>query len=302
MKRKVLIYFILALMVLSSCGGGEEKPKVSDKKEKVPEELVKIQESSGTVMEDIEKIMEKIEEPIFVEAKEEGEEKEEQESGQEESSGGGGEEGGQSEGQGGQQPLIPMEEKTYEEKKEEENIKKQEEIEKMWMELSKKVEGIHTSWNNYKITAIEEGVDTKALAKTEDSLNNLTIATGKKELMNSLKEGNEMILSLGDFFDVYKGNIQGDLDRLIYTSTETYLKALEENWDKAKSVALEYEEYFSRLRQKIELEKKDEKYLDTLEISIRDLINSLKYKDTDLVKIKRDVVLKNIEKINEVAK
>ncbi|MBS4539050.1 hypothetical protein GOQ27_11295 [Clostridium sp. D2Q-11] len=297
MKRKALIFFILALIILSSCSQQAEQPKTDEKKDKVSEELVKIQESNKTAIEDLEKIMEKVEEPIFVEVKDEADKKQEEESGGGETGGSEGQEQGQ-----GQQPLIPPEEKTYEEKKEEENIKKQEEIEKMWMSLSTKVEGIHNSWNNFKITAIEEGVDTKSIATTDSALNSLTIAIGKKELMTSIKEGNKMTLSLANYFDVYKGNVQGDFNRITYTVTETYIQALEDNWDKAQSIALEYEEYFSRLRQKIELEKKDEKLLDTLEISIRDLISSLKYKDADLVKIKRGVVLTNIERVNEAAK
>ncbi|MBS4534515.1 hypothetical protein GOQ29_02680 [Clostridium sp. D2Q-14] len=305
MNKKILIYFILALIILSSCGNKEEKPNANNDKEKVPEELGKMQENSKTIIEDIEGIMKKTEEPIFVETK-----KEEKKEGQEDQSegsesegqGGGQEESGGGQQQGQQQPPEPTEEKSYEEKKKEENIKKQEEIEKMWMKLELIVSGVHTSWNNYKISAMEGGVNTKSLEATDKALNNLTINVGNKEIMTSLKEINKLIFSLANFFDIYKGHIDGDLNRLYYTASEVYIQSLEESWDKAQKVASEYEEYFSMLRQKIDLEKKDEKYLNKLEVSMKDLIDSLQYQDPNLVKIKREVVLQNIEKLNEVAK
>lgn len=306
MKRKILIYFILALIILSSCGKEEEKPKAENDKEKVSEELGKIQENSKSLIEDIEAIMEKTEEPIFVETKEEEEKKkseepEGQEGGESEGQQGGGQEGGE-ESQGQEQPSQTGEEKSYEEKKQQESVKRQEEIEKMWMELEPKISGIHTSWNIYKVTAIEEGANTKSIEATDEALNNLTINLGKKELIGSLKEGNKVIFSLANFFDIYKGSIEGNSNRLVYTANETYIQALENNWEKAQTVAGEYEEYFSVLRQKIELEEKDQKHLDKLEASMKDLIDSIQYQDANLVKIKRDIILENIEKVNEVAK
>lgn len=296
MKRKGLIFVILILLILTSCGKKEEESEIKEE-EKVSEELSKIQEKTEKIIEDIEKIIEEDEKPLFVEEKKKDEEKD--------SSGQGGESGDSSGGESGSseqsQALVPPEEKTYEEKKQEEKIKRDEKIEKDWMDLSKSIEKIHKEFSKYKIKAIEEGINTDTISQTENHLNNLTIAIGKKEKINSLKQADKLIFSLGNYFDLYKGNIEGDLNRITYTMREAYLYAVEEDFESAKKVAIEYESYFSILRQKIDIDKKDKKHLDTLEISIKDLINSLKYNDADLVKIKRDVVLDNIDKIKEVA-
>ncbi|WP_165442877.1 hypothetical protein [Senegalia massiliensis] len=309
MKRKVLIVCLISLFLLSSCTKKEESTEMKENKEKIPEELTQVQENNAKIIEEIEKIMEEEEEPIFVEEKEEKDKKEEEDSekeqdSQEQGSGTGGQSAGQSGGSqdsGNPQSVMPPEEKTYEEKKEEEKIKRYEKIEKNWMDLSKTIEKIHTSWSKYKVKAMEKGINTDTLSQTENYLNNLTIAVGKKEKINSLKQSDKLIFSLGNYFDLYKGNIEGDLNRITYIAREIYLYALEEDFEKAKQISKEYESYFSMLRQKINIEKKDEKHLYTLEISLKDLINSLNYKDVNLVKIKRDVVLDNIEKIKEVA-
>lgn len=310
MKRKVLILCLIILFLLSSCTKKEESTEMKENKEKIPEELTQVQENVGKVIEEIEKIMEEEEKPIFVEEKDKKEEEdsEKEQDSQQQGQGSDSSSGGQSEGQSGgsqgsenPQSVIPPEEKTYEEKKEEEKIKKYEKIEKNWMDLSKTIEKIHTNWGKYKVKAMEKGINTDTISQTENHLNNLTIAVGKKEKINSLKQSDKLIFSLGNYFDLYKGNIEGDLNRITYIAREIYLYALEEDFEKAKQVSKEYESYFSMLRQKINIEKKDEKHLYTLEISIKDLINSLNYKDINLVKIKRDVVLDNIEKIKEVA-
>jgi len=309
MKRKVLILCLIIAFLLSSCTKKEESTEMKENKEKIPEELTQVQENNAKIIEKIEKIMEEEEEPIFVEEKEEKDKKEEEDSEKEQDSQDqGSDSGGQSEGQSGgsqgsgnPQSVMPPEEKTYEEKKKEEKIKRDEKIEKKWMDLSKTIEKIHNSWSKYKVKAMEKGINTDTLSQTENYLNQLTIALGKKEKINSLKQSDKLIFSLGNYFDLYKGNIEGDLNRITYIAREIYLYSLEEDFENAKQISKEYESYFSMLRQKINIEKKDEKYLQTLQISIKDLINSLNYKDVNLVKIKRDVVLDNIEKIKEVA-
>ncbi|MGO1371556.1 MAG: hypothetical protein ACTHVE_06830 [Senegalia sp. (in: firmicutes)] len=301
MKRKTLILCILILIIFTSCTKKEDTEIKEE--EKVSEKLSQMEEKTKKIIENIEKIVEEDEKPLFVEEKENDEKESE-----EDSSGQGGdseESGSSSAGESGSseqsQALVQPEEKTYEEKKEEEKIKRDEKIEKDWMDLSKEIEKIHKDFNKYKIEAIEEGINSDIVSQTENHLNNLTIAIGKKEKINSLKQADKLIFSLGNYFDLYKGNVEGDLNRITYTMREAYLYALEDNFENANKVAIEYESYFSMLNQKIDIEKKDKKHLDTLQVSIKDLINSLKYNDPDLVKIKRDIVLENVKKIKEIA-
>lgn len=302
MKRKTLILCILILLTLTACTKKEDTEIKEG--EKVSETLSQMDEKTKKIIEDIEKIIEEDEKPLFVEEKEDGEkESEEKNSSSQEgdSKESGSSSAGESDSSEQSQAVVPPKEKTYEEKKEEEKIKRDEKIEKDWMDLSKEIEKIHKDFNKYKIEAIEEGINSDIVSQTENHLNNLTIAIGKKEKINSLKQADKLIFSLGNYFDLYKGNVEGDLNRITYTMREAYLYALEDNFENAKKVAIEYESYFSMLNQKIDIEKKDKKHLDTLQVSIKDLINSLKYNDADLVKIKRDIVLENVKKIKEIA-
>ena len=293
--KKYIIFSLLGLMIMTSCAEEAQKPKSQDAKEQVNKSLEKIQGDTETLIEDIEKIMEISKKPITVM---EDEKKKEDNPDNPQND----QENSESSESQKKESEDKKKEKTYEEKKRDELIKRKEEAEKSWMKAYEQVKKLHNQLNDYKIIAIKDGANDKAIASLDNAINNLTIAIENKNELESLIRANHVTFSLANFFDMYKGNIEGDLNRIRYSSREVYIESLKDDFKKAKEEGQKSPEYYTRLSQRIKLDKEDEKMLDMLNLSIKDLINVIQYNNKELIKVKRDVVLKNIDAIKEAAK
>ncbi len=295
-----IIYFTLIialfLTIITSCKSKEEKPNPSkEEKEKIPKELESMEEKTEEVIKEIEKLQEEIEKPLELmkpkdeKKKEEGNEgNESKEEGQKSDQKQGGEEGGSKE--------------DIEKKKAEAELEKKEKIMKMWESIGKKSEEIHASWNDYETTAIEDGASNEDITKFEDALNKLTIAVEEKKDMDCLIYLNSMIQHMSRFFDFYKGNPDGEALRLKYYARQMYLDAALDSWDAVEQNVEKLESTMDRLTQKTKLEKEKEELLNKLKLSVEDMKNAVKEKNKELLKIKMDIILKNLEEVRKEAK
>ncbi len=320
LKKNTAIWLLALLTLLifstTACGKKQPKPMLQSKEEKVPEKLKSMQEKSEKVTDEIEKIVEEMKKPEKLEETEKKEEKGKETKGKEEGKGTKGKEEvkekekdkGKDEGKGEDKDSSSGEEKKSKEdqkktsegkmgEEEKKPLTKQEKVEEMWKGVKKTTEEIHTSWGDYEIKAIENGAKKPELSKFEDTINNLTVAVEEKNILNSLTHSNEITYNMATFYDSYKGNHEGELMRLRYFARQAHLYGMKGEWDKSEGSIKQAEETMNMIRAKIKLDKKDQDLMEKLNLSIINMRTAIPKKNIELMKIKRDIVLKNIDQI-----
>ncbi|WP_425446792.1 hypothetical protein [Dethiothermospora halolimnae] len=290
MRKKVLCLILLSIFVLASCKAGEEKPMEKEKKEELPKPLVSMEEKLDEIFKDIEKIQkekEKPEEPKKEEKKDKEESKDKEKDQQ-----------GEEQGKGG-------EDKKKEEKKDKEKDKettKEEKINKMWQQLDKSISAVHEGWNSYESKAVKDGVMEEDLSKFEDSINKATVMITEKKDMETLQYLNNGTFYMAKFFDLYRDHPDGDIVRMKYMIRQIYLDGTVGNTTRMNEIISGLETGFSRLNQRVELGKGNKELMDKLKLSLDNLKIATNEKNPKLLMIKRDIALKNLEKIREEAK
>ncbi|KGG80199.1 hypothetical protein Y919_07530 [Caloranaerobacter azorensis H53214] len=283
----VLILILIILPVSISCSKQQEKtlPKTNDK---IPNSLKAMVEDVNNIFNEIEKIKEEKENMIKykkIEEKKEEEEKYRQQKDEKQDE--------------SKDKMGQLEKKTEEVKKE---TDMEEKIEKAWEGVNKIIVNVHKKWNDYELDVVKDGIREEDIRKFEEALDNLTISAKDKNEIKSLFNVNSVTLHISNFLNVYKGNPDGEIVKLKYNIRQIHLYGEINEWDKAIDMSKYLEPIFERLSQKIKLDKKDEKLREKLIISIRDLKSVIDKKNIELLKIKRDIALQNLDNLKEAAK
>lgn len=290
--RLLLIFALVVIIFIpTSCTKKQEKPKLQTKEEKIPEKLKNMQEKNEEIIEQIEKILEEMKKPEEPKKSEQKEQQQQDKSSEQGGGNGGSEDGGS---EGGKQQKTSEKAGGQEEQK-----TKEQKIEEMWNGVKKTTEGIHNSWGDYEILAIENGIKKQELTKFEETINKLTISIDKKNIEESLVYSNDITYDMAPFFDLYKGNHEGELMRLRYFIRQVLLYGMQGEWDKSEETITQAEESMNTARAKIKLEKEDQKLMEKLGLSIANMKTSIPMKNVELLKIKRDIVLKNVDEIKD---
>lgn len=282
-KKKSLFLFFMFILVFviftTSCTNKQEKPIPIQEETKIPEHLSSMSEETDKIIEKIEQIDEEIKKPEF---KEETSKEEDKEENKEEKS-----------------EKSNEEEEKDNSTEDEQQTSREEKIYSMWEEIKTSVEGIHESWNNYEVEAIDIGIDKDEMLKFEEALNKFTIAVDKQKYMDSLIESNQMILFMSSFFDFYKGSSQGDILRMKYYIRQTYLCSMVGDWEGASKSMEESDTVLKQLRKKTLEEDEAKKLVEKLDLSLDNMENGIKENNLELLKIKRDIALKNLEELRD---
>ena len=168
-----------------------------------------------------------------------------------------------------------------------------------WDSAEKDLKSIHESWNDYESTAVKDGAVREKIEQMENRLNSLTYYIDIKNKDGALMEANNIILSLSDFLDLYKGNVDGILRKIEYMARQSYMVAKEDDWSKAEEETGKKENYITNLRQRAEIKEEQKPLLEKLILSIEDFEKAIGEENLQLLEIKRDIVIKNIESLME---
>ena len=302
MKKNIaLIYIIILSIFLVSCIGKNEKEMQVNKKEVAPETLSKVFQGIDEVLKSVDSIVEtaELKESEFQAIKDQEEKKEEKSKEESKNSEGGQNgqgQGGQG-GQGGGQEQGNQQGGGSEEKQEEDKMTKDHELFLKWREVDKKLEEIHTSWNEYEVESMEKGANKQRSEELKNNLNVFTIAVSNRETKDIYEAASRVYNSLAPYFDLYKDEISGDLSRIKYLVYTALLQAQEGNIEEANKALSETEEYTSRVRKQLKEDKVKE--LEKLSLSIEDMKLALKENNTELLKIKLDIIIENIRALRD---
>ncbi|WP_427338208.1 hypothetical protein [Caloranaerobacter sp. DY30410] len=279
----VLILILIILPVSISCSKQQEKPSPKINKDEIPTSLKAMVEDVENIFNEIEKIKE--EKEMAAEDKKKEEEKNKQQ---------------KDEKQDELKDKMGQSEKKSEEGKKETDI--EEKIKKAWEAVNKVIVNVHKKWNDYELDVVKDGIREEDIKKFEEALDNLTISADAKNEIKSLFDANNVTLRLSNFLNMYKGNPDGEVAKLKYNIRQIHLYGEINEWVKAIEMSKYLEPIFERLNQKIKLDKKDEKLKEKLKDSIQDLKSVIDKKNVELLKIKRDIALQNLDTLKEAAK
>lgn len=303
----ILIVWVISWGLIIGCQGGQQEQRLEAKpkhdKERIPEVLTTMDERVHSIISSIEGIEEINQlKPEDLKPQEQQQQQEGQSQAQEsegDQSGGGSSQSDQ-EGQqeGGQQQDQP----SLQEQQEKIEMEKQAQILEKWESAQDKIKSLHESWNGYESSAKKDGGDQQKIDKVEKALNALTTNIEAKNEEAVLNASNDMILFLSDFMGLYKGNVNGTLGKIEYLARQCYMDAKEDNWQAAGEKVQEKDSLIDTLRQIANIEKKQEPLLEKLNLSLEDLQKAVEENDLALLKIKRDIVIKNIDTLKQELK
>jgi len=168
-----------------------------------------------------------------------------------------------------------------------------------WEEINKKLEDIHNKWNSYETEGMKKGVTSEISNRFKDSLNALTSSIEGKNIIGIYDYSSQTMLNLGPIFGLYKDEIWGEINRLKYLTYQSYLNSLKGDDLKTIELLKSSEEDISKIRLKLEKNDSKIKILDKVNLSIEDMNKSLKENSIKLVRIKRDIIIKNLEELGK---
>ncbi len=281
MKKARLFLAILLIISLTISGCGNKvnkKPEKVQRKEKAPESL-------KAIYDNVDKIVETAE--IETNEKEEGQEEQEEKKLESEEEGTKEEENNKEKEE---------EDKPEEKESKDKGSKNKEESQK---EPDQIIKETYENWNKYEVEAVKKGATNDNVNKFRESLDNLAIVSEKKEAYNMILNGSQVFLALAPFFNLYKDDIYGETSSIKYYVYQGYLSGLNGEVDKGEEFLSFGEDQINRLNTKIEEDKKKNKDVEVLKKSIEDMKFSLKSNNSQLLKIKKDIIIGNLKKLEE---
>ncbi|MDD3851420.1 MAG: hypothetical protein PHS13_07385, partial [Firmicutes bacterium] len=120
--------------------------------------------------------------------------------------------------------------------------------------------------------------------------------------MAVMDEANGMALVAADFLALYRDNPDSEIVRVRHYLQQTCVDARRNRWDEARRSISSAKQAMGKLEQKAELEEADKGLIDKLRLSIDNLGNSMLDRDLDLLKIKKDIALANLDEVEKKAK
>ncbi|NLO24929.1 MAG: hypothetical protein GX114_02150 [Clostridiales bacterium] len=328
--RKSLFCFVLALVLLmgmsTACGRREQRPVQEEKKENIPTPLIKIVENSQSIIERMEKLHKEMQNPAQPQGEGGGQ------GGEQGSGGGGGKSSGEEgDGQGSRGKIGSVGDGRYQsgsgkfgglaglwlqssrgeaggggggggQSPPDPEQQKKQRIDKMWEDTLKTVEDTHKQWNDYESTAVKDNARSDSIIRFENYLNTLTVAVNQRDPLAVMDEANGMLLIAADFLALYRNNPDSEVARVRHYVQQACIDARLDRWAQARQSVSSARQSVEKLEQKAGLGEEDKGLIDKLRLSIDNLGNAMEDRDLDLLKIKKDIALTNLDEVEKKAK
>lgn len=282
--------------MLTGCKLQKNQSVKIQKKDKAPDSLGDVSKGLQDILSNLEEI-EKILDGTYIEEEKPKEEKKDSGSSNTNQSQGSNQNSGNQDSNKSEQ--SSGEKKDTEDKEKKKAEEKADKLLKTWQKIDKKIEDIHKKWNEYELEGLKKGITTERTDKFEESINALTKSIESRNIKEIYDYGSQSMLALGPIFELYKDEIAGEINRIKYATYQSYLNAIEEKDNEALDILKNSEEEINKIRLKIEKDTSKIKVLDKVNMSIVDMRKSLKEKSIKLYRIKKDVIIKNLEELGK---
>lgn len=167
----------------------------------------------------------------------------------------------------------------------------------MWQPLNAKLIELHKDWNKLESEAIKAGLSVTERKNFKTALEDLSIEIGKKNEMNSLKAAVELYGQYASLAKVFKSNVPADYYKTKYEVMAASIEALEGKWDKAGERMTRLKDNWNSF--KVQAKVKDKKLLNRSDLSMDDFEAAVAGKNKELLIIKAQIVLSNLQQIEK---
>lgn len=289
------------ILILTGCKSQKKQVAKFQKKDRAPASLGDISRGLQNILKETEKLESILDGTDYEVEKVEMEKAKEEEKAKTErtievkneakglTSGQGGQGGGQSSG----------ESKGTQSKEQKKSQDKDEKLLSTWEKIDKTIEDIHKKWNSYGPEGMKKGVTSQMSSRFTDSLNALTKSIESRSVIDIYDYSSQSMLNLSSMLGLYKDEILGEIDKLKYATYQSYLNALKGDDAKSAELLKTSEDDVSKIRLKLEKNDSKIKMLDKVNLSMDDMSKSIKEKSIKLTRIKRDIIIKNLEELGK---
>lgn len=304
MNKRLYVYILIIPILLCGCMRKKDEEKQFEKKDIAPNSLNEVSTGISTILKATEMI-EKIMDGTYVEKIDEEKEvdkTQQQDSGQQDKQGSSGNEKQNEKQNQNQENTNNNENKSLEEEKSGNKEEKTQEKNNMklletWESIEKEIKSVHEKWNSYESKEIKKGIPTETIDLFRNSLNKLTKSIENKNVMEIYDFASQSLFNLNPLFEVYKDEIKGDINKLKYHTYRVYLLSLKNETNNANEILKNSEQVINLIRSKLEEDNKKLELLERVNISINDMEKALGENSIKLNRIKKDIVIKNLEEL-----
>jgi len=174
-------------------------------------------------------------------------------------------------------------------------------IDEVWSKINATVTEIHTKWNSLEAQLVSVNISYKKCEEFEAILDNFTLAIMNREVLTSLKLGNELTRITSDFRNYFNGNHSHNIYGMYYHIRGSILFAASNNYLGALEHLNEASKLSTSLRQNL-TKQEEQDTLQKLDLSIEDLRKQLSDENFYLSQVKAPIVIKNIKLAEDVFK
>jgi len=164
-----------------------------------------------------------------------------------------------------------------------------------WASIEKIIENLHTNWNSYEVQAINDGASQKLRENYELQLDTLTNWVMSHNEDETLKAANELHQYYPKFFDLYKHQAPPNIKDITFNVRQIIIYAQEDNWDKSDERLQNISESWEIAKSR--MEKPNKELNQKVEAAIEDFSRVTREQNYILVKLKGNVLLKNLQEI-----
>jgi len=159
-----------------------------------------------------------------------------------------------------------------------------------WQEVTKSIQELHTSWDEYAPKSIKNGATKDLTDQFSNALNNLTMVAMKKNNLDTMVAANQLYGHIPDFYYLYKSQVSPEVKKVKFYARDCVLSAMKQNWPQADTDIKDLKASFTVFKRSLEDNMKDKGT--KIENSIYELEKVEKEKNKELTDIKGRLVLK----------
>lgn len=167
----------------------------------------------------------------------------------------------------------------------------------VWQEEVSRVKKIHQNWNTVEPETVKAGMSISERDSFEMALEKLTLEIGQQNTETSLRAAIELYGQYANLVKVFDMPVPSELYKLKYELMAASAAAGKKEWQAALERIPLINEYWNHL--KVKAKAKDEKLKTRTEFSIQDMIDALQSKEIDLILVKAEIVMNNLQKLEK---
>lgn len=164
-----------------------------------------------------------------------------------------------------------------------------------WQDFEKKIKTLNELWNGYEAQAKKDGANDTLISRFEEQLNTLTSAIMSQNEEETRVAANELYQYYPQFLNLYKHNAPPEIKEIKYYVQQILINAEAGKWQDAAAMLANMEKAWQTAKSR--MQKPDQELNARIDNAMQDFSQVVRQKDFQLVKIKGEILLKNVEKV-----